>query len=883
MLTLKQVRAQVEAVRRKSPDAFAIGLVSPTRWTGESELTIDGERYDLAGAETELEMRTVLTESKRKNTRVVVLTNLDSDKIGEDLRARFARRKFFSISASEMLGELFQAREVDPRLQSHRWMATALADVRPAEGFAPVPQGALDQETAWRAFFQHVLRLPSARPDLIALLEWARDGSRIGAWKNLSDEAQAAVKIWTAQSAGMPAALVWAAVAAGNADSLVSLGVVAAILFKPGDVPAEVAVARGRFERFFGDRHISPEDGIKLAASALDWVELRSPSPDVLRTELERADGLLRDLRIEAHANQSAVSPLGFNQRLGVFANAVRAFLKEPTAAGLGTVSATRDFAAKHRNFQSETERRERVEMALRLCRWLLASESSARSTDSFAILAHRYAEEGSFVDWARQTLYHGDSQQELTQAFLELARAAGERQEAFNRLFARALAAWSPVAESTADLMLVEDVLMHRLALLAARTPVVFVVLDGMSYPVYRQLMASLVEDNWAEAVPAGTTGSIPVIAGLPTITEWSRRLLLSGRKSVTAGEDEVAAFRDSPALAGIVKSSHPPILFRKGDVMETGARGLSDEVRKEISSSQRQVIGVVINAVDDHLAKDDQLHIPWTPERIPLLRQILDTAQEAHRCVLLATDHGHVITSNARLLRGAPADRFRANDGTLADEEIVLAGGRASSYSSGGFIAPWSERVYYTSRKNGFHGGVTAQEVVIPATVLVPAGEAPDEWQLIAQTAPQWWWDAVTPVVTEPAQPAVSARRSKKSAAADLQTLPLFSNATAVPGEWIDQLLINPLFIEQSHKAGRTTPSPETVKRVLSALDERGGVLLKAALAQRTGEPEFRLNGLLAILRRILNVEGYAVLSIDDAGTVRLDRELLRMQFEV
>ncbi|MBI4662621.1 MAG: BREX-2 system phosphatase PglZ [Verrucomicrobia bacterium] len=883
MLTLKQVRAQVEAIRRRSPDSFAIGLVSAVRWTGENELKVDGERYDLRAAETELEMRTVLVEAKRKNSRVVVLTNLDPSAIGKDLLARFARRRFFSISATEILGELFQAREVDPRLQQHRWMATALADARPAEGFAPVPQGALDQETAWRAFFEHVLRLPSARPDLVELLEWARDSNRVSGWRASSAEAQTAIKSWTEQSAGSPAALIWAAVAAGTSDSMISLGLVADILFRPGPVPADVAVARGRFERFFGDQHISPEAGTKLAAAALHWVELRAPSADVLRAELERADAILRELRIEEHANQSTVSPSGFGQRLGAFGHAVKAFLREPSAEGLSTVSRARDFAAKHRNHRIEQERSERVEMALRLCRWLLAREVSARPTDSFGILARRYAEEGSFVDWARQSLYHGDSQPELNQAYLELASAASERQEMFNRIFARALAAWCPTAESTPDLLLVEDVLAQRLAPLAARTPVVLVVLDGMSYPVYRQIIAALVEDNWAEAVPAGAPASIPAVAGLPTITEWSRRLLLAGRTNVAAGEDEAAAFRDAPALAGIVKPSHPPILFRKGDVMEAGSRGLSEDVRKEIRSSQRQVVAVVINAVDDHLMKDDQLQIQWTPERIPLLQQVLDIAQEARRCVLLATDHGHVITNNARLLRTAPSDRFRANEGTLADEEIVLAGGRASSHLSGGFVAPWSERIYYTSRRNGFHGGVSAQEVVIPATVLVPAGDAPEGWQLIAQTTPRWWWDAAAPVVVELSQLTTPARKSKKAATQDVQTLPLFATTTPAANDWIDQLLSNTLFIEQSRKAGRTTPSPETLKRVLSALDERGGVLLKTALAQRTGEPEFRLNGLLAILRRILNVEGYAVLSVDEAGTVRLDRGLLRTQFDV
>jgi hypothetical protein len=40
----------------------------------------------------------------------------------------------------------------------------------------------------------------------------------------------------------------------------------------------------------------------------------------------------------------------------------------------------------------------------------------------------------------------------------------------------------------------------------------------------------------------------------------------------------------------------------------------------------------------------------------------------------------------------------------------------------------------------------------------------------------------------------------------------------------------------------------------------------------------------GLIAALRRILNVDGYSVLSVDDAsGSVVLNRQLLEVQFEL
>ena len=62
------------------------------------------------------------------------------------------------------------------------------------------------------------------------------------------------------------------------------------------------------------------------------------------------------------------------------------------------------------------------------------------------------------------------------------------------------------------------------------------------------------------------------------------------------------------------------------------------------------------------------------------------------------------------------------------------------------------------------------------------------------------------------------------------------------------------------------------------------RGGVILKNALSQRVQIPGLRINGVLAVLRRILNIDGYPVLTLDEDGeTVRLNRPLLAKQFEL
>jgi len=73
-------------------------------------------------------------------------------------------------------------------------------------------------------------------------------------------------------------------------------------------------------------------------------------------------------------------------------------------------------------------------------------------------------------------------------------------------------------------------------------------------------------------------------------------------------------------------------------------------------------------------------------------------------------------------------------------------------------------------------------------------------------------------------------------------------------------------------------------TVQRLVAALVRRGGSMTAAALAGAVSVPEHRLPGLLAVMQRVLNVEGYAILDRQDAAnTVVLNVPLLKKQFEL
>lgn len=58
----------------------------------------------------------------------------------------------------------------------------------------------------------------------------------------------------------------------------------------------------------------------------------------------------------------------------------------------------------------------------------------------------------------------------------------------------------------------------------------------------------------------------------------------------------------------------------------------------------------------------------------------------------------------------------------------------------------------------------------------------------------------------------------------------------------------------------------------------------MTRAALSKELAMPELRIPGLVSALRRVVNVEGYAVLSTDEAGgTVNLNLDLLVTQFDL
>ena len=92
------------------------------------------------------------------------------------------------------------------------------------------------------------------------------------------------------------------------------------------------------------------------------------------------------------------------------------------------------------------------------------------------------------------------------------------------------------------------------------------------------------------------------------------------------------------------------------------------------------------------------------------------------------------------------------------------------------------------------------------------------------------------------------------------------------------------SPVYAQMKARVGRVIIGEEQLEKLLRLLAERGGQQMVGALVQSLGIPSIRINGFLAGAQKILNVDGYPVLSIDRVTkTVKLNVESLKTQFEL
>jgi hypothetical protein len=897
--TFSQIKAQVAAIRKKVPGAQVIGIRSPGRWTGERLKRDGGETYFIEQCDSPLAMRLALREEGPWTTKVLV-TDLNEEELSDDIRVRLAKRQLIPIDSWQIVKSLFQAQAIDPRLTRHRWIADYLMEFIPEGGYPAVPGGFLDAEIAWPILLRQVAGLNAEQPDLASILRWSIGADVVARFRSASTELREAAIEWLAGTAGLAAVDVFRCIQSNARPDALPVGLAAGVVFHP-QAKGRLDKAAGKMEeRFLGSS--TPGDDViaRWAEAAAEVVRLQITDARLKTSLLQRADEILQEVGAESFAHLSATSPIGFTQRLARFGAELGRTLQSPDVEALQKLSRAREEIADHELASRERRRLERTDMAVRLIRWLRdAGQRPPEEARSLPDAAKGYIAEGGFIDWARLTLRLGDPVRELSEAYGKLYDATSQRREEQSKHFGELLRSWTESDSESAELTAVERILETFVAPLAAESPILLLVVDGMSIAVCRELLGDLIGHEWIPLARGDSRCLISAgLAAIPSLTEVSRTSLLCGRLAKGDFGDERIGFASHPALLGRSKEGYPPVLFHKASLRDASDAVLSAEVRAEIASSHRRIVGVVVNAVDDLLDKGEQVDTRWTRDSVPVLAALLHEAKVARRLVVVTSDHGHILEARTESRPPGGGERWRAAEGNPGPSECKLSGRRVVVPDSKTVFVPWSDQVRYgNNKKNGYHGGATPQEMVVPIVVLCPTEAPPNGWVEVNFDQPSWWAEQLPQATPsrEMAPPPVLATRAP-NAGKPRQTPLLFDLEENAPGvepkvqpseeapAWVDQLLRSPAFADQKKLAGRSVPADEVFRSILEALDRRGGKLTSGALAVATSYPAMRLRGLLAVVQRVLNIEGYAVLTRDDASdTVELNRELLKRQFDL
>ncbi len=877
------IRAQIRAIRDKAPNAKVFGIFSPVRWAGPAIDGTGGDQIAIHQCDSPLQMRLALQSVPDTASATVLVTPLDQAKISDDILVRLALRRLEPIKSWEIVRSLFKAKHLDPRITRHQFLADMLLEHAGSRDLQPVAGGLVDADTVWGLLLAEKLGFSGAHPDLVELLRGTAEGDLAARWNACPTEFRSVATAWIAEAAGDAAIAVLGCIAGEHGPQALAIGLVMGVVYHDS-VGHDLDKAAGRLEGYVGTTNLPTEIAKRWRdAAATAAVQLPKPS---LRRCLDEADVILEKIGATGQAWRSNELETGFEQRLSRLGQALAAHVDARATAISEELQNVYASLQQHRLGRSGGRRMERAAMAIRLARWLADQNLSGQpAASNLLAIAQGYAGDGGFVDWARRVLRGGEPNKDLATAFVRLVDQVTELREAENQRFGEAIADQRAMPDAASGLVPVEQIVDRIVATATEKAPVLVLLVDGMSWAVFRELVSDIQAHNWIELGFGSAPQRLIGLAALPSITSVCRTSLLCGSLRRGQAFDEVQGFAAHPAIAAQSQSGLTPKLFHKAALEGSDDSSLAGDVRQALANKRQRVVGIVINAVDDHLDKGDQIDPLWTMQQIRVLEPILAEAAAASRLVILLSDHGHILDRQTEGREAADGLRWRRPSGTVTKEELEVNSPRVLLPDGGRIVVPWSERLRYGAKCNGYHGGATPQEMLIPISILWPKLDPPDGLGELPVELPAWWTEPtaarpVLPAVEPPPRPK-KANRQPPTLFLNLETL---VTTPASEESWIKALLQSEVFAAQKRLAGRVPVDEALLQRLLLALVSRGGSMTTPALAGAIEVHEHRLPGFLAVMQRVLNVEGYAILDRQEAAnTVVLNVLLLKKQFEL
>ena len=894
LLNAQQLRSIVEEKWQSDPTAVAFGLhVSPI-WKGPAEVECNFGKAHVLRADTVVQIREALLEAEANNDRIILLTKLQQGDLGHDVVARLARSRLFPMDHVASLCGLFKAKELD-RSICDPGIAHALLEYSPRDGYPPVSAGVLDAGTVWRAVCRHVFDMGDREPDLVTLLLWATTATGPKRYLEATEELQSSLRNRLVANLGETADSILHFIDSDAGPDALALAVTCQVIFgKDSDDVLDASAAR--LEQYHRNKPVSKLVGRtlgNLAAEAIADLDRRTDDPRVAQGHLQKADALLAQFRCEESAYRNHLTLQSYEQRLTRFGEQIQVAVANPTDSAIRKCEELQEHLTGHRLAKQAryAEQISRTRMAVRLVRWLKQSNSSA---STFLDLASTYIKELAFVDWARESIVRGDDVAQLSAAYQQLDNVVAERHSLFSKNFATRLADWCTSGSTNSKIIGVENVLESVITkIVEANNRVLMIVLDGMSWAVCHELLEDIRQDHWFEVtLEEGANAPPPVIATVPSETKYSRTSLLSGKLQVGDAATERRCFAENSTLVQCSDRRNPPVLFHKKDITQGSRGGVSDEVSGMVLSPNQKIVGVVINAIDDRLATAQQIRDDWTINRILPVGALLRLARDSGRVVVLASDHGHVWhRADSEQDQSSDGSRWRLDDGKCANGEIMISGERVlAAESKGKVIVPWSEQIRYKRQQHGYHGGATPQEMICPLVILTDKSSAYSGLFPCTYSKPEWWSAApvAAPIKVEPYNPVVvTPKRTLFDTLSDDRPRPQEpAKVVEIPQNkgWIERLFSSQAYKIQKEFVRRHAPDDDVVRRCLVALESQGGIMTPAAFVKAADVRPSGLDGLIAKLTRVLNVDGYEILTFSRGeNRVELNITKLLRQFDL
>lgn len=871
----------------------------------ERRLTDAGESVHVLPCVSALAIRDALYQ-RSDDEWLVILTDRSEDDLGPGLLSHFASQRIQAPSPWDAVRERFSADRLDRALAQipHRMaIAQGLLTITPDSGWPAAPGSVLTKDHAFGAVATRKLGLPSGPIDVVTLLTWTYQNdasSRVAEFRELAgSELADAVLEWLTAKAGLAQAPLRELLRGGRGKDVLPLGLALHTLTMAGAKErqrADLGLARLEYLWEGSAQPVSRSDLAALGNASMSLVKTLLERPATWQdghVALQAAERLLGKAHASDLAKNSQVLPAGLTTALRNLAAALRSF----PASGIGAVETAWAVVQDHDLAYpllaaAQDPRVEVFHSAVRLARWLNGPEVTPTG---FAQAVLLQAREHAWVDVAYNDATAGVSDEELAEGLRNILRLTEDRRKSYDRAFASLLAAATsadsgiPGAKPLVDekhVWPLENLLPGVVAPLAASQPTLLLVVDGMSAASAAELSSGILQSNegWAEVLPQSAERRMAAVAVLPTLTTLSRASLFNGR--LTSGGQSVEA----SGLAAVAKNHGIArhALFHKAP-LDSSRPGLAlqDDIATAIADPETKLVACVLNTIDDALDKSDPAGTTWTPETIRHLRPLLAAAQAAGRTVVLTSDHGHIVERRRGELRtfdSVSSARSRAADGgSIGADEVVVAGRRVLA-DGGRAVLAVDETLRYGPLKAGYHGGASPAEVVVPVVVLVSGDKVPEGWKLAAPQEPLWWSVAAS----SHNQESVPASDSKLAESSKDHTPSLLEGLDAEPDSAGSlplgtAVVSSETFKSQKTVAGRVGLSDPQVASLLDALVSAPGTRLpRDAVAVVLQVPSARINGAVAQMQKLLNVDGYGVLRTDGPLVV-LDKQLLMEQFGV